>query len=164
MKHNLKTEGEVELNHEEGVQAMLQYLRQEKKLLEAMDALLGPKLGVKATKVALFDKDGKVGFKVEVTSNPEKRGYFASPTVPGEKRQPTGFIRKNVGFYKELVTYLDEERRKKRKQITIDEAFEDLLFVFPGLDKRNFSIYVRDKRQQKAKGFKFDGKNNVFIL
>jgi hypothetical protein len=163
MKLNLKTEGEVELDHKESVEAMLQYLRNEKKLLDAMNLVFGPK-GVEAKKVAhSIDKDGQISFKVQVSSS-KGAGLFEGSSTETTRSVTSGFVRKNVGFYRTLVDYLQEKAKKGKKRLSFDEVLEEMQDLFPDLDKRRFSIYIRDKREQKKKRFKFDGETNEFIL
>jgi hypothetical protein len=144
---------------------MLQYLRQEKKLHEALSAFILPKTDPKG-KITKFEhsvrKDGQIEFKVAISSN------GVTTTIKPEAKEPKkptgGHKRKNVGFYDSLAEYLEERRKEGIKQIPIDEAYEELKFLYPGMTMRRFSIYVRDKRRQQDRRYKFDGPNNMFIL
>jgi hypothetical protein len=169
MKQNLKLSGEVELTQEEAALAMLEYLKKEKRLVDAMDGFLSARYGYSTKRVAHnTDDNGNITIICEVShstdQNVKKIFSHSKGKKSNEKRQPTGFKRQNVGFFRELTDFLSEERKKKRKEVTFDEAFETMKFVFPSLTERRFMIYASDKRQQQSKGFRFDGKKRIFPL
>lgn len=72
--------------------------------------------------------------------------------------------RKNQGFYQQLTNYLQRQKKKGKKQVTMQEAFKQMQKIFPTLTERLFIIYAFDKRQQKSKGFSYDGQERIFNL
>jgi hypothetical protein len=80
---------------------------------------------------------------------------------PHEQAISSGFKKKNIGFYKALSSFLQDVNKKGNKSVTFDSALEKMQSIYPSLTRRNFTIYIMDKRQQKLKGFQYDSGKRV---
>lgn len=75
---------------------------------------------------------------------------------------PEGHRKNNKGVFQSLREYLEDERKKKRKEIPFDEVLKDMQFFFPKLTARQMQIYLHDKRQ--LKGVDYKAKRGTVIL
>ena len=167
MKQNVKVSGEVELSQDEVKDALLNYAKRDRKFLHnALVPYMEGFYGYSIKKLATSTINNELIVKLEVSSSKSdlKSTLFHTEKEPGVRNMPSGFIRKNVGFYKELREYLLEERKKGHKEVTFDKAHKDMMFTFPSLDEKKFLIYCLDKRQQKSKGFQFDSKKRILTV
>ena len=96
----------------------------------------------------------------------EARNGAGLPVVkePVERNRvaPEGHRKVNKGVFQSLREYLDDERKKKRKEIEFDEVLKDMQFFFPKLTARRLQIYLHDKRQ--LKGVDYSAKRGTVIL
>jgi hypothetical protein len=87
----------------------------------------------------------------------------ATPTKAVRDRvTPEGHKKTNKGVFNNLREYLEDERKKKKKELKFDTVLKDMQFFFPKLTPRLLQIYLHDKRQ--LKGVDYSAKRGTVIL
>lgn len=82
--------------------------------------------------------------------------------TPREREAPEGHTKKNKGVFNSLREYIEDERKKKHKELKFDVVLKDMQFFFPKLTARLLQIYLHDKRQ--LKGVDYSAKRGTILL
>jgi hypothetical protein len=157
MKQLLRVAGYVEFGESEIKDIVFNYFKgNEDMLFKVVDNYLVKEHGISAKKLSQgIDSKGKVYVKVDVQSiNPNGDGDLTNPIFLKPIKRT--FIKANKGFYKELEKYFLSLKKKKKKEVSFDDALKSMSSILPRLTSRKFYLYISDKRQQLKKGFKFD--------
>ena len=102
-------------------------------------------------------QNGKVLVEARTIGQP-----VAAKETVRERVAPEGHSKKNKGIFEYLREYLDDERKKKNKELDFKVVYEDAKFFYPKLTPRLLQIYLHDKRQ--LKGIDFSAKRGTVIL
>jgi hypothetical protein len=164
MKTNLQVSGNVELDEKEIQQALLKYALEEKKLVDIVNNYLSPQ-NLTTKKLVHTQTPNGIRVVAEVTSASKDTLSYTPPVQKETKeRNMPSFTKKNKGYADKFTEFLDEQRKKKRKEIPFNEYMEEMQFLFPTMDYRRLYIYLSDKKLQASRRFKFDTDKKVIKL
>ena len=125
---------------------------------KAITGYLQKDYAMKTDKV-IYAQDGRV--IVEARTNGTPAPVVDLPAVRN-RVAPEGHTKTNKGVFQSLREYLEDERKKKRKELEFAEVLKDMQFFFPKLSSRHLQIYLHDKRQ--LKGVDFSAKRGTVLL
>ena len=147
MKTNIQITGTVELSKKDLLEAINQHLQSTQNLsvkriqyTNGMDTIL----------CEVYQEIG----------DDEVQMKFLNKTP--EKRKTGGYKKKYFGFFDTARTIFDEQRKAKRKQITLDDFVAEVQFHFPGMEKTRVAQYLHDKRQ--LKNVSYDSSKKIITL
>jgi len=171
MKQSIITyrSGEVELDVNDQKEATYYAaLKDKTRFLQDITLYLKEKEDLDVTKISRIDSPDGLIVKAEIKSKSVSKEIMKALYSPDKIKKSgsantKGATKPNVGFISNLIHFLEDEAKKGRKEISFDEAYETMLFLFPKLTRNQMLAYVGDVRLQNSWGFKYrsEGKNKA---
>lgn len=161
MKQNLRVSGELEFSQTELIEALLDNAKKDKKVItDTITRVVSDKYGYVVKKLATsITENGEIVIRVMVSNS---ENDLAKSLFEPEKREvvkaPHGkedfYVRKNKGFYEELVDFLKAHKKKTNEnKIDYNLVWDHIANVFPKMDARTFLMYVSNKKTWEQKGY-----------
>ncbi len=147
MKTNLQITGTVELSKSDLIEAINAHLGRTKSGLQVKKIQYEPTLN--SVLCDVYQHEGENGLHMKF-EEPEKRNGRG------------GYKKKYLGFFDIARSILDDQRKAKRKEMSIDDFYGEIQFHFEDIQKPRVVQYLLDRRQ--LKNISLDTKGGVIKL